>query len=907
LAGAPKSKRGAHHKDGSPKINVSVRGRKMNKSSTGLSKPRKEENEQIYRINELVRSANIFDIARQLGLQIDDEGMALCPAGHDDAPTLRIDVQSNSYRCLSPNCNAHGDVATFIQGLTGVSFEEALGVLAHGNGTSRWIEEHSHDLKTMGLIRDCMSAAARFYARSTDQVSSYLNSRGISVKTAHRFMIGSAMGKDGLKQLLLQRGFDEEIIKQTGLLNQYGHDRFQNHLVVPIFYHGQVVDFYGRILTDDEEMGKHWRLPSDRMTLGHSLFNWDPAREEVVVVEGIFDALSLIENGFENAVAVNGTNGLHVDLLKGSAIKKVYMCFDGDGPGRTQNLRRAYELKDSGLDVRIITFPEGQDPNEFLRDHPAQEFTELQRKSLYPEKWEIEHLGPELDSHDKIKSLENAMLRIREMEPMYRAALTKEISSKLGMREKDVREHIEGLPPRTGNGPRKEIIDVQDYELIHPALHHGSHGALITIPLMGKNPKTGRSEWQPWAVTSDRELFTLTHEELNRRGYYCNDILCPGRQRYNQQVIAEFVNGYREGDLQGTINLIKRIYQGYLDFSDPRTYDYLAAWTVGTYFFPIFNYYPYLHFTGTKEVGKSKAMKLMSRFCFNGIMSVSITDASQFRIVTELLPTLFLDETENLSDKTYSERRALLLGGYEKGSTAIRTEKVGDTFRAREYDNYSPRVFGSIEGLEDTLASRTVQIPMRRSYNEKIKEAEVELNNSIFQTVADHLFLVAMDYSQKIREIYGVIDRPGQAEFDAREWNLFKPILAVGSATGNAELIESLIGFANSTYRAKTDALNEKAVENVILRSLLEIVQQEDWYELDLIHSRVLDFIKEQGLNVGVLSKDKLGTLIHHLGLLKDKDRMNKRDDNSGKTKKITVYLIDPEKVRQVAVNYRVK
>jgi hypothetical protein len=67
-------------------------------------------------------------------------------------------------------------------------------------------------------------------------------------------------------------------------------------------------------------------------------------------------------------------------------------------------------------------------------------------------------------------------------------------------------------------------------------------------------------------------------------------------------------------------------------------------------------------------------------------VSVSITDASQFRIITELLPTLFLDETENLNDRTYSERRAFLLAGYEKGATAIRTERVGDRFKTREFD-----------------------------------------------------------------------------------------------------------------------------------------------------------------------------------------------------------------------------
>jgi hypothetical protein len=126
----------------------------------------------------------------------------------------------------------------------------------------------------------------------------------------------------------------------------------------------------------------------------------------------------------------------------------------------------------------------------------------------------------------------------------------------------------------------------------------------------------------------------------------------------------------------------------------------------------------------------------------------------------------------------------LLLGGYEKGSTAIRTERVGDTFKTREYDNYSPRVFGSIEGLEDTLASRTIQIPMRRSYNEQIKASEVQLNNPEFEELRDELFLIAMTYGSHIRSSYEQIRRPADAEFDAREWNLFKPILAVGASTG---------------------------------------------------------------------------------------------------------------------------
>ena len=559
---------------------------------------------------------------------------------------------------------------------------------------------------------------------------------------------------------------------------------------------------------------------------------------------------------------------------------------------------------DVGLEVRIVDLPDDQDPNEFLLGHAAEDFEQLLRKALRPEIWEVDHLDTEVDDQEKIHALGNVLHRAAVMEPMPRAAVCKRMAKKLGLKEKDVREHIEGVineEARSATRRSGTARDLSTYELVHPALHLGQHGTLMTIPLMETNPKTGKRQWEPWAVNSERELFPLTHEELNKRGYYCNDIMCPGRQRYSQHVITEFLEGTRHGDLAGTYNLIKRVYQGYLDFSDPKTFDYLTAWTIGTYFFPLFNYYPYLHFTGTKEVGKSKAMKLMSQLCFNGIMSVSITDASQFRIITELLPTLFLDETENLSDRTYSERRALLLGGYEKGSTAIRTEKVGDTFRTREFDNFSPRVFGSIEGLEDTLASRTIQIAMKRSYNEKIKEAEVELTNSIFQNLRDQLFLVTMDSGQKIKDIYEHMERPSEAEFDAREWNLVKPIMAIGEATADPEIVRALIGFANTAYNSKTEALNNSAVENVILRCLSELVCTEDWYELDLIHRHALDFIKQQGLNVGVLSKDRLGKLIHDLDLINNKDRRVVQG------RKITVYLISPEKVKQVAINYRVQ
>src|SRR5208283_4591333 len=279
-----------------------------------------------------------------VGLNMNEDGWISCPGKHDGDSTLRIDALTGSFRCVAPGCNEHGDIVTFTQRFTGVPFEESLKILAHGNGMNKWIEQNAYSLKAMGLVRDCMSTAASFYAHSVSRVSDYLNTRGISNETAQKFMLGAAVGKDTLQQALIGKGFNEETIRLTGLLNQYGHDRFQNHIVVPIFHRGQVVDFYGRLFTDDPAHGKHWRLPSERMVLGRSLFNWDPDREEIMLVEGIFDALSLVEHGFDNAVAVWGTNGIAPELITDSSVKKVVMGFDGDGPGRVQGLERAYDL-----------------------------------------------------------------------------------------------------------------------------------------------------------------------------------------------------------------------------------------------------------------------------------------------------------------------------------------------------------------------------------------------------------------------------------------------------------------------------------------------------------------------------------------------------------------------------------
>ncbi len=750
-----------------------------------------------------------------------------------------------------------------------------------------------YDAKLSQQVDYCMNAAAEYYSRCLTSDDPFLLERGISYETAQRFHVGRAKGKTNLLKHLYELRISTDIVSQCGLLNKHGNDLFQNHVVFPIYLGDQAVDFIGRYTGDNSDYPKYWRLPRERVSTGHSHFNWDINRSEVILVEGVMDALSLIQNGFDNTAATGGTNGLNENLLRRSialGLKKVWICFDGDDAGRKRGLVLAFKLADLGLKVKMVTLPDGQDPNDFFLTNSAEDFNELLRSAAIPEQWAISLVPDELDAQAKVETLEEVMTRIGSLTPLTKAPLVELISKKVGQSKKEVNEHLALLAKQA----TKEIkMDFKEYEEIHPALHFGYDETLVTCPFLGNEG------WESWVITSNREAFPLSQDELRKRGYCCKSIVKTEKQQFSPQVVKEFLSGRQSDDLVNVFIRIKDTLKNYCDFPEQSTYDYLSIWIIGTYFFPVFNYYPYLHFTGTKETGKSKTIKLMSLLCWNGKMSVSMTDASMFRIISQLLPTLFLDESENLSDKTPSDRRALLLGGFEKGASVPRTESINGEFRVVEYDNYCPRVFGSINRMDDTLASRSVQIAMSRSYDDRIKENEVMLEDPRFKDIKDTLFLALMTYGNSVRMEYEQCQRPHAVKFDAREWNLFKPLYAIAAIVGCSD---SLVEFANARYEAKTEAMNDTAVENVVLRYMLETVQQENDYVLDKLHDGLIAFIKENDLDLGFgLTKEHFGTILHHLRIIKSKSRKMMCG------KRQTVYRIEPETLKRVALNYRVE
>ena len=275
----------------------------------------------------------------------------------------------------------------------------------------------------------------------------YMDQKGISRPTAERFLVGRTQGRVYLKESLLEQGFSESTLAEAGLLNQYGDDFFRDQVIVPIRSHGQVVAFYGRALADNADV-RHLRMRSDRTILGEQLFNWNPARTDFIAVEGIFDALALIDRGFNQAVATFGTQGLASEtvrqlLLQGEA-RRVWICYDGDSSGRDSATRDGYAVEDLGLDTLMVDLGD-QDPNDFMQSHSREDFQKRLDQAHSPVQWEIRNLNPEWGTDRKIKALEGLMQRTRTMKPLHREATIKQIARTLGLKPKTVTEHIKSL------------------------------------------------------------------------------------------------------------------------------------------------------------------------------------------------------------------------------------------------------------------------------------------------------------------------------------------------------------------------------------------------------------------------------------------------------------------------------
>jgi DNA primase len=325
----------------------------------------------MYDIQSIRRANPITDVITNTGVELRRSGQRLvgrCPFHTDTQPSLVVYPEGASYFCFG--CSAGGDVIDFVSRLNGVGFREAISLLSRPCAAS-----HRRDDTPIAEVQcpfragppteaesRVIAAAAAFYHRSlwcSPGALSYLALRGIDRRTALERQVG--YGSPGLTEHLRIRGLSLEAARGVGLLNGKW-ETMLGRIIIADMRDGRATWLTGRTLGEATPRYMNLRLPTPLLGLA------SVRREEAVILaEGVFDWLTLVQWGFP-AVALLGTRiSKHtVETLR--RFSRVYIALDSDDPAR----RAAAELASAlGSRAAIVELPTGvHDLNDLGRSTP---------------------------------------------------------------------------------------------------------------------------------------------------------------------------------------------------------------------------------------------------------------------------------------------------------------------------------------------------------------------------------------------------------------------------------------------------------------------------------------------------------------------------------------------------------
>ena len=311
-----------------------------------------------------------------------------CPFHQGTGPNFSVQP-SGGYTCFV--CGEKGSVFTFMQKRLGMSFVEAVRYVGEKTG----IEVPEIQRKREGPdprepMWELQATVAEYFqqtlweAPAGEQARAYLKDREVSRATADRFGLGYApRDVNAMRAHLNGLGIDDARLLAAGLLVKHEdrdepRPRFRDRLLFPILdQSGHTVGFGGRLLGPGEPKYLN-SAESEIFSKGKLLYNLANARhairrdDKILLVEGYFDALRLVDAGIENVVAPMGTalTDAQADLM-GRYTKHAVLLYDSDGPGQKATFRAADVLLAKGIEVRVVTLPEGEDPDTYTRKHGA--------------------------------------------------------------------------------------------------------------------------------------------------------------------------------------------------------------------------------------------------------------------------------------------------------------------------------------------------------------------------------------------------------------------------------------------------------------------------------------------------------------------------------------------------------
>jgi DNA primase len=431
------------------------------------------------------------DVVRIIGeyVQLRQRGgqnlIGLCPFHKEKTGSFSVHQSNQFFHCFG--CGASGDVYTFLQKIENITFPEAVRLVADKLGVPMpkvqyASPEEARQARMRGTLLDIHERACTFFQEQLKRPEAahareYLKNRGLTQQIIAEFRIGFAPERGFILRDALASQFEEETLRESGLLSWKDKDesrvtsnepptshqptatsysRFRNRVIFPICNEqGRIIAFTGRTLASDEKSGpKYMNSPETPIySKSRVLFNLDKAKEPIrqlgysILVEGQMDCISVYAAGFKNVIASSGTAFTEPQArLLSRFSKNIVVNFDPDTAGAAAAERSLSLLVSEDFEIKVLTLEAGFDPDLFIRRKGVNAYTDALSHSQKYFDYLIDRartLHPPRTPENKQKALNYLLPHIQRVPSrIVRDEWANEVSHRLGIDSKVLRQEL---------------------------------------------------------------------------------------------------------------------------------------------------------------------------------------------------------------------------------------------------------------------------------------------------------------------------------------------------------------------------------------------------------------------------------------------------------------------------------
>ncbi len=385
----------------------------------------------------------------------------------------------------------------------------------------------------------------------------------------------------------------------------------------------------------------------------------------------------------------------------------------------------------------------------------------------------------------------------------------------------------------------KAVTPVNDYISVHPALDFWDSTAILSVGCKWQETwqitdRRGNQKEDeviftanPYCIMSTGDKFRFTKKEMAARSlFYSGRIELPEKSRWDYDDIQRFGEDEYSPSFAELFQTIRKEFEYYVDYIDPRYYDLMACFVIYTYFYPMFFNAPVLQFWGEMRTGKTKSLTLLECMVFNPVNSANITGASVFRLIETRRATILFDESEDLmtSERAREIRNMLLAGTGKSGETYRQEKQNDDSFATRSFKVFSPKVIANIAGIDmPALLSRTIRISTVATKDQTKDNRCVELEDEKWQEIRNQLYRVCLGRFTEVENVKSTISGIG---ITGRTLYIWQGILTIARLTDNIEMFNNLVELAKENkdeMEAEIELFNEEPEE--MLEKLIDIAK----------------------------------------------------------------------------------